>query len=179
MKHMFLISATALAVWAGIINNPAAQPSLSIQAEMLKDWTGLKDTMDKIAREMPEDKFGYKSTPAQRSYAEQITHIAQANMGLLQSIGGRAPAPTVDLKATGKTAAIQAMDASFDYGTALLKEQTDQTMLQAAQNPPRFLGPSTRARIFTFLIGHTWDIYGQMAVYLRLNGLVPPASQRP
>jgi uncharacterized damage-inducible protein DinB len=41
------------------------------------------------------------------------------------------------------------------------------------------MGPSSKARIFTFLIGHTWDIYGQMAVYLRLNGVVPPASVRP
>jgi hypothetical protein len=52
-------------------------------------------------------------------------------------------------------------------------------MLQAAPMAPRFLGPSSRARIVYFLIGHTWDIYGQMAVYLRLNGKVPPASQRP
>jgi uncharacterized damage-inducible protein DinB len=42
-----------------------------------------------------------------------------------------------------------------------------------------FLGPSTRARIVFFLIAHSQDIYGQMAVYLRLNGVVPPASQRP
>ncbi len=43
----------------------------------------------------------------------------------------------------------------------------------------QFLGPSTRARVLSFLIGHSWDIYGQMVVYLRLNGAVPPASQRP
>jgi hypothetical protein len=52
-------------------------------------------------------------------------------------------------------------------------------MLQGVANPPGFLGPSSRARIYTFLIGHTWDIYGQMAVYLRLNDIVPPASVRP
>jgi hypothetical protein len=43
----------------------------------------------------------------------------------------------------------------------------------------RFLGPSTRARVFYFVVSHTQDIYGQMVVYLRLNGGVPPASQRP
>ena len=43
---------------------------------------------------------------------------------------------------------------------------------------PKFMGPSSRARIIAFLAGHTWDIYGQMAVYLRLNGQVPPASQK-
>ncbi len=42
-----------------------------------------------------------------------------------------------------------------------------------------FIGESTKPRVFYFLSGHTWDIYGQLAVYLRLSGLTPPASQRP
>jgi hypothetical protein len=50
-------------------------------------------------------------------------------------------------------------------------------MLQTVKAP--FLGESSRARVFTFMIGHTWDLYGQLAVYLRLKGHVPPASQRP
>ena len=157
---------------------PAAQ-SVSVQAEMLKDWTGLKDTMDKIANAMPAEKFGYKSTEPQRDYGAQIMHVATVNARFLSFVGAKAAAPMIDAKATGKAAIIKAMDDSFDYGTAILKEQTDQTMLQAAAMPPGFLGPSTRARMFTFLIGHTWDIYGQMAVYLRLNGVVPPASVRP
>jgi uncharacterized damage-inducible protein DinB len=74
----------------------------------------------------------------------------------------------------------EALSDSFAYGTAALKEQTDQTMLQMADASRfSFGGPSTRARVVFFVIGHTWDIYGQMAVYLRLNGIVPPASQRP
>ena len=76
-----------------------------------------------------------------------------------------------------KAAAMKALSDSFDYGTAILKEQTDQTMLQTVNAP--FLGPSSRARVFTFVMGHTWDLYGQLAVYLRLQGRVPPASQRP
>ena len=63
------------------------------------------------------------------------------------------------------------------YGTAILRDQTDQTMMQTVYAP--FLGASSRARVVTFLIGHTWDLYGQLAVYLRLQGHVPPASQRP
>ena len=76
-----------------------------------------------------------------------------------------------------KAAAMKALADSFDYGTAILKEQTDQTIMRAVNAP--FLGPSSRARVFTFLIGHTWDLYGQLVVYLRLQGHVPPASQRP
>jgi uncharacterized damage-inducible protein DinB len=148
-----------------------------IKSEVQKDWVGMKDTMMKISAEMPEDKFGYKSTPAQRSYGEQILHVATANVGFLRGLNGKAAAPNINAKATAKAEILKALSDSFDYGTALIEEQTPESMLQTVQ--ARFLGESTRARIYYFLIGHAWDIYGQMAVYLRLNGQVPPASQRP
>jgi uncharacterized damage-inducible protein DinB len=106
-------------------------------------------------------------------------HVATVNARFLGMVGSKAAAPKIDPNTTGKAATIAAMNASFDYGIAVLKELTDQAILQPATMPPGFLGPSSRARMFTFLIGHTWDIYGQMAVYLRLNGVVPPASVRP
>lgn len=176
MKHVVrtLVTVAALIVLAA--PRPSAETA-SIKAEVLKDWGSLKDTMMKISNEMPEDKFGYKSTPAQRSYGEQILHVAGANVGFLRALGGKATPPTIDQKATSKTAILKALADSFDYGTALLNEQTDQTMLETVD--ARFLGKSSRTRVVYFLVGHAWDIYGQMAVYLRLNGLVPPASQRP
>ena len=82
------------------------------------------------------------------------------------------------MKATTKAAMIKQMTDSFDYGAALLKE-FDNTTIQGTVTQPFGMGPATRARVFFFLVGHTQDTYGQMAVYLRLNGGVPPASQRP
>ena len=75
MKQGFRVLGGACLLLALGTLRPAAQ-TLSVQAEMLKDWTGLKDTMDKIANAMPEDKFSYKSTPAQRDYGQQIMHVA-------------------------------------------------------------------------------------------------------
>ena len=135
--------------------------------------------MHKIAAEMPADKYGFRPTDAQQTFGERTVHVAGANVELLSSLGGTAvPKPVIDPKATTKEAALKALDDSFDYGIALIKEQSDQTLLQQPPAPPKFLGPSSRARIIRFLVGHTWDIYGQMAVYLRLNGVVPPASQK-
>lgn len=166
-----------LAATLGVAVLPAhAQPSL-VKAEVLKDWAGLKDAMMKIADAMPEDKFAYKSTPAQRSYGEQILHVANINLAVLGSIGGKATAPAINPKATAKAEILKAMADSFDYGTTVINEQTADTFFQVVK--ARFLGESTRSRVFYFLAGHTWDIYGQMAVYLRLNGIVPPASVRP
>ena len=153
---------------------PAA--SATILGDLLKDWERQKETMMRIADAMPEDKFGYKSTPPQRSYGEQVMHIATVNVDVLKWIGGQTPAPSFTAEsAKTKADMLKAMADSYDYGTALLKEQTDTTITQTIDG--RFLGPSTRARVFWFLLGHSMDIYGQMAVYLRLNGIVPPASR--
>jgi uncharacterized damage-inducible protein DinB len=177
MTRVLRTFALALAAIAALVATSGAQTA-SLQGDFLKEWTGLKDTLVKIAEAMPEAKYNFKPTPAQRDFGGHVMHIAQINMLLLGTLGAKAPAPAINDKATTKADLIKAMADSFDYGTAIIKEQTDQTMAGTIQGPP-WMGPSTRARIFTFAIGHTQDIYGQMVVYLRLNGLVPPASQRP
>jgi len=170
----------AAAVAAAVIVSgarPFAQ-SASLKGDFIKEWEGQKAMLVKIAEAMPAEKFSFKATPAQRDFGGHVMHIAQINMMVLKTLGGKAAAPAINEKATSKADTIKAMSDSFDYGTALLNEQTDQSMAGTIQGPP-WMGPSTRARIIAFLIGHTQDTYGQMVVYLRLNGLVPPASQRP
>ena len=157
---------------------PASAQQVSLKAELLRDWVEMKDTIHKLADAMPADKYTYKATPPQRDFGQQVVHIAQANINNLRFLGGKATAPMVNRNATSKAEAIAAMDASFDYGTALINEFNDQTLMEIVQTN-QFLGPSSRARVIWFLLGHTWDIYGQMVVYLRANGGVPPASQRP
>jgi uncharacterized damage-inducible protein DinB len=78
------------------------------------------------------------------------------------------------MKATTKADMIKAMSDAFDYGAKVIAEFNNTTIQETIQAP--FMGPSTRARIMFFLNGHTQDTYGQMAVYLRLNGVTPPAS---
>ena len=165
MKHARLFSRLVLVLAMPLLATAdVAAQAASIQMNLLTDWTAQKDTLMKIAAAMPEDKLGYKPTPPQRNYGEQILHIAEANVNQMKRLASKATAPAIDMKAT-----------------AVIKEQTDQTMLQAAAetrfDPVR--GQSTRARVVSFVMGHTWDIYGQMVVYLRLNGITPPASQRP
>jgi len=172
-------AARTLAVLAGVLLTATLRISAqapSLQAEAVKDLTNQKELMTKIADAMPEDKFGFKATPAQRSYGEQIMHIAGANVMLFKTYGSKAVAPTMNPKATAKAEIIKALADSYDFGIAALKEQTDATMIQSVEGP-RFLGPSTRTRIVYFVMNHAMDIYGQMAVYLRLNGIVPPASR--
>jgi hypothetical protein len=173
----FIVATVVVAACAGL-PRPASGQTASLQAELLRDWTELKPVMMAIASAMPDSKFTYKSTPAQRDYGQQIMHVAAGNMMYLRFFGGKAVAPPFNRDAATKATILQALAASFDYGEALIREQTDQSILQVVQTN-QFLGPSSKARVIYFLIGHTWDIYGQMAVYLRLNGIVPPRSDRP
>lgn len=157
---------------------PTPTSQSALLSDLLKDWESQKDTMMKIADAMPEDKFGYKSTPPQRSYGEQIMHVALVNVDLLKLLRGKAVAPSFTAEsAKTKAQILKALAESYDYGTALLKQETEATIGQAIQDSPSWLGPSTRARIVWTLLVHSMDVYGQMAVYLRLNGIIPPASR--
>ena len=141
--------------------------------------------MMRLAEAMPEDKFGFKATPPQRSWGEQILHVAGGNVFLMRFLNGKTPAPAVNpsdmvvfgLKASTKAEYLKTLSDSFDYGDSLLKEFSDAALLETVQGPP-WMGPSTRVRMIYDAIAHCQDIYGQMAVYLRLNGIVPPASRR-
>ncbi len=174
----------AAAIVAVMIARPAAQTT-TLSADMMKDWKAQKDTMMAIAAAMPDDKFGYKSTPPQRSWGEQILHVAGGNFFLMRFLNGKTASPTINasdmvvfgLKASTKAEYLKALGDSFDYGEALLKEFSDQQLTETVKGPP-WMGSTTRVRMAYDAIAHCQDIYGQMAVYLRLNGIVPPASRR-
>lgn len=177
MRHalrMFSVSAVVLISSALQANAQSA----TLNDELLKDWIDMKNTLMKLASEMPEDRYSYKSTPPQRDFGQQVLHIAGANVMNLNFLRGKATPPTINRNAKSKAEIMKAMADSFDYGEALIREQTPVSMFEIVQTN-QFLGPSSRARVIYFLLGHSWDIYGQMVVYLRLNGGVPPASQRP
>src|SRR5713226_1540163 len=93
----------------------------SLQGDLLKDWTNMKDTMTKIADAMPEDKYGFKPTPAQRNFGEQMMHVATANVGLMKLLGAKAEAPSLNAKATAKADILKALGDSYDYGIAAIK----------------------------------------------------------
>src|SRR4029079_2680585 len=104
------------------LTGSSAFAQATIHGDLVKDWASQKDTIVKIANAMPEDKFGFKATPAQRSFGEQVLHIAQVNVMLLGALGGKTPAPTINMKATAKADIVKAVADSFDYGTAVVKE---------------------------------------------------------
>jgi uncharacterized damage-inducible protein DinB len=163
---------------AGRGRGPGAPACTTFACDVQADWERNRELFVNISNAMPDDKFSYKSTPAQRSYGEQIMHVIGIDVKLLSTLGGKTPAPMINMQATSKADIMAALRQSMDFGTAVLKEFNDQQLVERVTSMP-FMGPTvSRARVIYFSIAHTQDIYGQMAVYLRLNGITPPASNR-
>ena len=149
----------------------------TVQCDVLGDWGRGYELLIGVAEAMPEDKFGFKPTPAQQTFGERVLHVVTTDLGILQALGGKTPVPMVNTKAATKAELLAALKQSFDYGDAVIKEFTDQQWVERVAPPP-FMGPSaSRARIIYFDMQHSNDMYGQFVVYLRLNGGTPPASR--
>jgi hypothetical protein len=176
MRKLFVTVLTLAALSVVTHTQPAAGTGLA--ADLQKDWSALKDTMLKLGGAMPADKYSFKPKPELRTFAEQLTHVAGANMMFVRAIDPKVTPPTLNLKATDKDEVLKVLGESFDFGSAVLKDKTDAQLGAAVADGPKFLGPATAARLAYRAMGHTWDEYGVMTVYLRLNDIVPPASQR-
>ena len=188
MKNASLIAATTLLALGlshtgsaqgpqGRGGPPAAPTITTLAGDVQADWAIQKEWLVNAADAMPDDKFGYKPTPAQRSYGEQIMHVVQANQFVAGVLGGKTPAPAIDLKAATKAEVMTALRQSMDYLEVRLKEFTDQQLNERIA-AGGFMGPTaSRLRAIYWSMQHSLDIYGQMVVYLRLNGIVPPASR--
>ena len=95
MRHMKNLLPLVVAV---MLPQLAAAQSVSLQDNVLQDWTRVKDTMMNIAAAMPDDKFGYRATAPERTWGEQILHVAEANIVQMGRLGSKGPPPAYDMK---------------------------------------------------------------------------------
>lgn len=151
----------------------------TVACDVQGDWGRGYALLIGVAEAMPEDKFGAKPTPAQESFGQRLMHVANIDLKLVSTLGGKTPAPMVNPKAASKAEIVAALRQVSEYGSAVLKEFNDQQLAERVTSMP-FLGPTaSRLRVIYFAMAHSQDIYGQLVVYLRLNGITPPASNRP
>jgi uncharacterized damage-inducible protein DinB len=140
-----------------------------------------------IAEAMPEDKFNFSPEGLNiagsdykgvRSFAVQVKHIAASNYFIWSPLTGD-PLPQglkdgngpEDLRS--KSEILKFLKDSFALGHKAAATLTAQNMLQSPEH-----SKSTRFRLATFAVAHAYDHYGQMVEYLRMNGIVPPASRK-
>ena len=137
------------------------------------------------AEAMPEDKFGFAPTNGEfkgaRTYAEQIKHVAAVNYILGAALLEQKPpvdtggesGPT---SLTSKADILKFLKESFAYVHKALATVNENNLVGTVRSPFGE-GKVSRLGLATVISTHGFDHYGQMVVYLRMNGIVPPASR--
>ena len=134
---------------------------------------------------MPEDKYSFAPTNGEfkgvRNFAQQIKHTAAVNYEVGAAIIGEKPPVEVGDESgpeSVKTKAqiMQFLKDSFAYMHKAVAATNEQNMLEPIRSPFGE-GKVTRLGMATLIVGHCYDHYGQMVEYLRMNGIIPPASR--
>ena len=150
----------------------------------------IEGEMMSAVKAMPADKFDFAPSqaifvPGQktefatvRTFAQQATHVAEANYFFYSIISGLKPDvdPQGILKLTKKDDVVAALAGSFAFAHKAIASLTPANAFEVIKSPEP--GFQTRATLAAFGIAHCWDHYGQMVEYLRMNGIVPPASAK-
>ena len=128
------------------------------------------------AQEMPADKYGFKPTPAQMSFGDVIGHMSAGNDALCSSIGGMA-APKRSEVAAGaqKEKLVARLRETFQFCASALARVNDSRL---AEKVAYFGDDASRAQVMVAVAEEWAGHYSQLAVYLRLNGLLPPTAKR-
>jgi DinB superfamily len=146
---------------------------------------GVEKEVVSAAEAMPDDKFNFAPTEGEfkgvRTFAQQIKHIAAVNYML--GAGILAEKPPIDLKSengpdniTSKADVVKFLKDSFTYAHKAANSVTDANVLEMIQSPFGS-NKTTRLTLTIIMLGHPFDHYGQMVEYLRMNGIIPPASR--
>jgi uncharacterized damage-inducible protein DinB len=167
-------------------NPPQAQVQPTLASVLDHEIGAVEKQVIDVAEAMPEDKYNFSpqslNIPGDdykgvRTFAVQLKHVAASNYFIWSPItGDKIPESIKDgngpteLKA--KAEIIKFLKDSFALGHKAAATITPENMLQ---NPGT--SKSTRLRLATFGVAHAYDHYGQMVEYLRMNGIVPPASR--
>jgi hypothetical protein len=165
---------------------PSQQPSPTVASVVDREISDIENLILNAAESMPEDKFNF--TPESlnitgddykgvRTFAVQVKHVASSNYFIWSPLTGDKVPENIkdgngpaDLK--NKEDIIRFLKDSFALGHKAAAALTAENMLQISGN-----SKSTRLHLATFGVAHAYDHYGQMVEYLRMNGIVPPASR--
>lgn len=137
-----------------------------------------------VAEAMPEAKYSFIPSGGNfegvRSFAEQVKHVACANFGFFNEIEGKTPPEHCEKggpsPAASKAELLKYLRESFDYGNRVLKTIDTGNALKRVEGP--YAGPNTRLGIAVVAVWHIADHYGQIVEYLRMNGIVPPPTEK-
>ena len=168
---LFAVIAAAVPSWLS-----AQTPAPSLAKELAASYQRATTEILDIAEVMPAEKYGYKPTPEVSSFGDQLVHVAGITQRFIDSAKG-AKTDAAHHGAMAKPEVIGLLKKAFQSAQEMITPLTDAQLLEPVKFP---FGDRTVTRA-TFWQGPLYQIrnhHGQLIVYLRMNGIVPPTTAR-
>jgi uncharacterized damage-inducible protein DinB len=176
---LVLLSVLSVALSSRAQEKKTPKPAPSPSRTVLDSWNDIGRKLITMAEDFPEDKYDYKATPAERTFAENLLHAAGVNYYFTNAVRGeKPPAEENPPRSQYKTKAdvVAFVKKSFADGAAVIENRGDKGMSETVVDP--YSNEETRISDYAYaFIEHSAEHYGQLVVYYRLNGIVPPESR--
>jgi uncharacterized damage-inducible protein DinB len=181
-KTGFILLAAVLAIPVAQAAQKTPGPAKTIPDSVNEIWTYMEQSFIALADAMPEDKWAFKPTQGEfkdaRTFAEQVKHVACANEAWATKLRGEKPPARCDLggpnPAKSKAEIKAYLRESFRSLDEAITATKAENLLEPAKGP---YGGDNRLAVLEYALWHASDHYGQLVIYLRMNGIVPPASR--
>jgi len=163
-----------IATVAGVSSSSAQGDALS--ATVKSDYKTIRNYVVRAAEKMPEADYAFKPSPDVRTFAQQIAHIADDQYNLCAPAKGetrKAAYRDIEETLSRKTELIAALKGAFAYCDPAYDALTDASGAESTTSGRNRFG------MLNWNLWHTWEHYGNIVVYLRMKGLVPPSSEKP
>jgi steroid delta-isomerase-like uncharacterized protein len=177
LKSTVIALSLAVTVLPAAPQTPAEGQRFTLAGNMLRGYAGLQRNLLEAAELMPEEHYGFKPTPETRPFGQLVAHVALSQFGSCAALKGEPNPRSADKEEAPRSKAdlVALLKASTAYCDPALNALTDEAMVQMIA-----VGPNQAAKglILASTNTHGNEMYGTMAVYLRLKGLVPPTTAR-
>lgn len=155
------------------------KPAPSASQAVLAQWNDIARKINAMAEDFPEDKYDFKPAPTVGSFAQRLIHVAHANQFFINAVRGEKMPEMDDPKRDqfkSKAEIVAFVKKAFADGAAAVQEKGDKGMSDLVVDP--FVNEQARVGDFAYgFVEHSGEIYGQLTVYYRAAGLVPPESR--
>ena len=185
-QKLVALSLTVIALSCLTFAQQKSSEPPTVTSVLNRQLSNLEREFVPAAEAMPEEKFSFAPTNGEfkgvRNFGQQIRHVATSNFQFAAAILGEAPRPEAKGEEgpesmTAKTDLIRYLKESFDYAHKAFATINEKNEVTAIKNPFGE-GTTTRLGMATLTVWHGFDHYGQMVEYLRMNGIIPPASRQ-
>src|SRR5216684_801805 len=168
---MKLLGSILLVTCAAIAQTPDLKSASGYPKMVQKQVTAW---IERAAEKMPEEEYAFKPDPAVRSFGQILGHIADANYLFCSPLlGENNPSPGIEKSKTAKAELTSALHDAFAYCNRAYDKLID---VNANETVKAFGQERNKLGVLWFNASHNLEHYGNLVVYLRLKGIVPPSS---